>query len=266
MVVTKMFICIIVYFITIPLVYAEQDSMIDDFLNKTMSAIEKSQYEEAMSYLDKILELDSENHAALSNKGAVLIELGQHQEALKYLDQALLIKPDHVQNLSNKAISLSNLGKLSEALSLLFDAFSIDPANSDTVKNIEILLEYAPWERKQGFATIELRNNSGDLVGYTQSERVNVKIPFGIKFMERFSDWKDDIIKGERVETISYSQVFIIKGNEMYSRTDVSLAGGLLSQIEELTTFKVIEIAHDSFLVKAGDVVNATITLIRPIS
>jgi len=34
MVVTKMFICIIVYFITIPLVYAEQDSMIDDFFEQ----------------------------------------------------------------------------------------------------------------------------------------------------------------------------------------------------------------------------------------
>ena len=57
---------------------------------------EAGRYEDALTAYDDALELDTENLAALYNRGVVLLELGRDEEAEAGLAAVLEIAPDHV--------------------------------------------------------------------------------------------------------------------------------------------------------------------------
>ena len=67
------------------------------------------QDQEAITYYDKVLEIDPNHVRALNSKGLALYHLGQDQEAITYYDKVLEINPNHVNALNNKGLALGNL-------------------------------------------------------------------------------------------------------------------------------------------------------------
>jgi tetratricopeptide (TPR) repeat protein len=63
----------------------------------------QEKYEECIASLDKCVNIDPTNLAALNNKGAALFELGRYDEALACYDQSIKEDPSFATPWSNKA-------------------------------------------------------------------------------------------------------------------------------------------------------------------
>jgi tetratricopeptide (TPR) repeat protein len=70
----------------------ESEGFTDDveaLFDKGLALDGLGQYEEAISYYDKVLAIDPNNIFALGNKGLGLSNLGRDQEAIEYYDKVL---------------------------------------------------------------------------------------------------------------------------------------------------------------------------------
>lgn len=232
-----------------------QDDQIQNLLDNAMMMINNSQYEEGLSYLDKILAIDKNNLQALSNKGGVLIKLKKYDESIEYFERALAIKPDFVEALNNKAIALYSLGNYDKASNILIQAINLDPKNLMTIKNIDLVLGKIPLVREYGYAKIEVRSKNGNLVGYTEAYQFAIRYPFGNSMLMQ-NDWKDIEIKGQKLQMLENQWEFNLTKTGLYSRTDISNS-------KEGIGMKVIEIVHDGFLVTESDHVKVILDLFR---
>jgi len=228
---------------------------IENLLNDSMTLINNSQYKEALEITDKILAIDENNLQALSNKGGLLIKLKRYDEAVEYFDRALAIKPDFVDALNNKAIALYSLGDYDYASNVLIQASNLDPNNLVTTKNIGLVIEKIPYIHENGYAKIEVSDKNGNLVAYTEAYQFAIKYPFGNGMLTQ-KDWKDVVIKDQKVQELENKWEFDMYNTGLYSRTDITNNKNGIG-------FKVIEIIHDGILVTEGDHVKVTLNLFR---
>ncbi len=76
----------------------------------------KKEYQKAIEWYNKALEIDKNNFDILFNMAYSLDELGRYNEAIEWHDKALRIKPDFALTLNNKGSALNNLGKYNESI------------------------------------------------------------------------------------------------------------------------------------------------------
>jgi tetratricopeptide (TPR) repeat protein len=113
----------------------DSKSEISEFIDKAESFYQKGKYEEAITWLDKALEIDPRSIAAVYNKGLALSLLGKYEEAITLYDKVLEIEPDEVRALFNKGVVLYHLGKYEEAITLYDKVLEIDPIDIATLNN-----------------------------------------------------------------------------------------------------------------------------------
>ena len=97
---------------------------------------QSDKFEEKITVLNDILEIDSENFLAWFEKGRWLGESGKHKEALKCFEKTTELKPDRVLGWANRGYALDLLGKNEESLEYFDKAIELDPNN------------FLPWEYK----------------------------------------------------------------------------------------------------------------------
>ncbi len=73
-------------------------------------------FEEALTALDRALEVQPHDAEALVSRGAVLYELKRYDEALASLERALTLRPDHAMAFYNRGAVLHQLERFEEAL------------------------------------------------------------------------------------------------------------------------------------------------------
>jgi Flp pilus assembly protein TadD len=76
--------------------------------------------------------LDPKNAGISNNIGAILHDLGRDQEALSWLEKAVELQPDYVDALNNKASAQAELQQLADAAATYERAKTIDPDNART--------------------------------------------------------------------------------------------------------------------------------------
>ena len=76
-------------------------------------------YEEALTHFDKAIELSPGYAEAWCNKGSTLNALKHYEEALTHFDKAIERAPNNAEAWCNKGASLTHLSRLNEALSHL---------------------------------------------------------------------------------------------------------------------------------------------------
>ena len=186
---------------SVTIVYSQED--VNMFFEKGKESYIAGNPEEAISYFEKVLEIEPNHVDALNNIGAILITLGKHEEAIPFFDQVLAIEPNHVGALSNKGSALGSLGEFDDSMLNLNRALEIDPENIDALSNKaavfvdqeqhydaitifhnllkidpdnEIAKEYLPkakvglgYAKVEGFAEFILRNEQGQLITYFKS-------------------------------------------------------------------------------------------------
>jgi len=116
---------------SVSLVEADQD--IDELINKGVQLFNSEQYEEALSYLNEVLEKDPDNLQALNAKGAVFVKIERYEEALTYFDKILEMDPSNVDALNNKVVTLGKLDRGNEAAQYVQRVLELDPAHIEAL-------------------------------------------------------------------------------------------------------------------------------------
>ena len=73
------------------------------------------------------LSIDADHVPSLVNLGLALRDLGEPHEALTLLDRAVQLAPGHVDALFNRALALNDLGRIDECEILIERALELDP-------------------------------------------------------------------------------------------------------------------------------------------
>lgn len=131
------FIVCIILLLAITIVKAETSS---EWLEKGSDLNHLGKFEEALSAINKSIELNNNNEEAWRMKGAVLANLGRSQEALEAVDMAIKINPQSSFAWSLKGSFLSMTRKYDEAFKAFDKAIKIDSKNSNAIANKALLL------------------------------------------------------------------------------------------------------------------------------
>lgn len=110
---------------------------VSDYLRLGNAEDDKGNYQKAIEYYNKAIELKSDFALAWLNKGVALGRLNRSGEALKAFDKAIELKPNYAEAWYNKGVVLGKLGRPPEEALKAYD------------KAIEIKPDYAKaWNNK----------------------------------------------------------------------------------------------------------------------
>ena len=102
----------------------------DELLKTAKELKNNGQYDKAIEYYKKVLEVDENNLEALFWIGYCLNELGECEEALKYWSRYLELNTNNAYDWFLKGVALYNLGKYEEAIKCSDKALKINPNNA----------------------------------------------------------------------------------------------------------------------------------------
>ncbi len=83
--------------------------------------------EQALSALNKAIDLRPDYVAAYNNRGAAKNLIGKHQEAIADYDKVIQLKPDYTEAYSNRGVTKSLLGKYQDAIADYDKALQLKP-------------------------------------------------------------------------------------------------------------------------------------------
>jgi len=92
--------------------------------------------EEAISFLDKALQVRPDSYAAHTNLGAALQELGRADAAIAHYREALSLKPDYINARYNLGNLLLAQGKTEEAIRELREILRVKPDDAGTYNSL----------------------------------------------------------------------------------------------------------------------------------
>jgi len=218
---------------SVSIVYSQEDA---DFLfQKGLESYQNNNVDEAISYFEKVLEIDPNHVDALSNRGGLLSIIGKYDEAISDLNKALEIEPNHVRALINKGLLHAFLSQTDDAIFSLEKALEIEPDNIDALRNRGIyfvsqenyedavtdfykILEIEPdnqiiqkyidtaqtglgYTLTKGFIEFILRDDQGKLVTYFKSSDVLVlNHPLGQDYLENLNVTEKISVNGTNYE------------------------------------------------------------------
>ena len=96
---------------------------------------------EALSYMDKAININPLNFKAWADKGFFLKHMSEYDSALMCFNRAIGIKGDFIPPWYNKGVLLGLLGKFEEAVECYNHVLKLDPNHTLAKRDLEILLE-----------------------------------------------------------------------------------------------------------------------------
>jgi tetratricopeptide (TPR) repeat protein len=118
---------------------AKLPSFARDFLFRSMAWYEKGHFQEALSDIDRSLELDPGDATALDHRGNVLAALNRLEEAREAYGAALIRSPDEAGIWNNLGAALAALGRPGEALPAFRKATECEPPSTKAFLGIAFL-------------------------------------------------------------------------------------------------------------------------------
>ena len=95
-------------------------------LDKSLKQLELGRYEEALSFCDKVIEVNPNFAMAWRERGFVLSTIGRYDEALLSFDKAVELNPDDAIAWNHRGIALVTCGDYDEALVSFDEAITLD--------------------------------------------------------------------------------------------------------------------------------------------
>ncbi len=111
-----------------------------DLTNKGISFYKSGEFDEAIAYFDKALEIDKKYQDALFSKGITLIQQERYDDSLAYFERVLEINPDYLDAYINKGYAYESQERFDWALGNYDKALEIDPDYLPALNNKAILL------------------------------------------------------------------------------------------------------------------------------
>lgn len=239
--------------------YAETLDDIPLLESQAMKMITESKYDEAIFYIDQILEIDPTNINALNNKGGILIKLENYTDSIILFNKILSINENNTEVLNNKAIALSKLGLYLPALEIFYKSLLLDPFNENTVNNTHRLVNNLPWydEKTNSVGIVKIRDHNGNLVGYSKVYNVKIQPPLGYILLKTAGSAEEVEINGVKHQVLKYNGTELSTSNQYLSRIDVGLKIGPFNM-------KVIEISLNGFIASVNDQLTYEIIIFDP--
>jgi len=102
--------------------------------------------DEAISYFDRVLEIEPGNVNVLFNKGEALFYYDKYEEAISYYDRILDVEPDDIEVLGKKGDAMASLGNSAQAVVFYGKVIKINPEHVDFMGRLYLdkLLELEP--------------------------------------------------------------------------------------------------------------------------
>ncbi len=131
-----------------PLLEISDDDLdlLEEYLEQAEELFEEESYQEAISYYNQVLEIDSTDIDALNGKALALDLIGKSEEAISSYYRVLSIDSSNKNALFGTALALENLGKYEEAISFYNKvlAIEIDEQLSQKISDddLDLLEEY----------------------------------------------------------------------------------------------------------------------------
>jgi len=232
-------------------------------LSKAGDAINNKQYQDAIGYLDNVLEQDPNHIQALRNKGAILAFLEKYDEALVQFDKVLEIDPKHILGLYNKGRTLALLERFDEAIFNLDKVITLDPVHIPTYILKQSILEKT-LTSIEGILQIQIRNSQNQLVGYIESNRLIYYKYYNIEqFLQSLPIKQTVTYEGDNFAIV---EVEYVQKYEELSRTDNVWGNSYIFLTSENSTFPGIGGNHFGYPVVEGDITITTWKFILPLS
>ena len=148
---------------------------IKEWASISVALVSENRFEEAITYLDKILEQEPDNLKAMSNKAGLLIQLGKFSESLEFSNRVLESDPDRVSTLTNKAIALKNLKEYEKSFLVFSKILSLEPDNNKIEEARAELLSNTPTvpttnSKYDIHVLVTVRDQNGNLIAITESK------------------------------------------------------------------------------------------------
>jgi len=167
---------------------ANSEEDVDLLFQKGLESYQNGKSNEAISYFEKVIEIDPNHVDALSNLGGMLSTIDRYDESLSYLDRALEIEPNHVRALINKGILLAFLGESEDGAFYFEKALEIEPDNVDALSNrgVQLVNEKNYQEAVIYFEkVIEIDPNNLLAIKYVDAAKFSLGY-YGIKGFKEF--------------------------------------------------------------------------------
>ena len=194
-------------------------------LNETysvlVSLLKEERFQEALPYLDKILEVQPNNVPILLNKGSVLIALDRSDESITYFDRLLKIEPNNIKGLTSKAAALANIGETQSALDLYDKILSIDKNNEKIESEKARLLSITPTISIHGdfgkdeeskydiHLRVTVRNSQGELISVIESKSGRyMPVSFTDEVFDQLFEKELVEINGEKIQVAKFVESY----------------------------------------------------------
>ncbi len=115
-------------------------------------AYDFGQFEEAIKYFTKAIEIDPLNANYYHRRGAAIDSLGQYSEAINDYDQAIYLDQDNSDFYNSRGVAKTNLKFFSGAIKDLNKAIKLDPSNqliSENLKKVQELQKIKEQKENQ---------------------------------------------------------------------------------------------------------------------
>jgi len=232
-------------------------------LSKAGDAINNKQFQDAIKYLDNVLEQDPNHIEALRNKGALLAILEKYDEALVQFDKVLEIDPNHILGLYNKGRTLAHLERFDEAIVNLDKVITLDPVHIPTFILKQSILGKT-LTSIEGIIQIQIRNSQNQLVGYIESNRLIYYKYYNIEqFLQSLPIKQTVTYEGDNFAIV---EVEYVQKYEELSRKDNVWGNSYIYLTSANSTFPGIGGNHFGFPVEEGDTTITTWKFILPLS
>ncbi len=210
---------------TLPLL---EENSVDDVYSVLVSLLQEGKFQEALPYLDRILETEPNNVPILLNKGSVLIALDRSDESITYFDRLLKIEPNNIKGLSSKAAALANMGKTQNALDLYDKILSIDKDNKKIMNEKARLLSLTKTVSVDGnwigeesdehkydiHLRVTVRTPEGELVSVIETKTGRyLPVSFTDEIFDTFFEKEDVEINGEKFEIAKHAENYYASNN-----------------------------------------------------
>ena len=161
--------------------------------------LQSKNFELAVNYFEKTINIDKNNLGAYNNLGASLQQLRRFEQAVKVYEKVLSFKPDFTDALNNLATCFANLKKYDQAISYFEKILKINKNNSVVYNNLGNIYKELNQHKKSienynkaleinpnyhltylnlGDTLIELKDYNGALINYKKLIKLNPKHHF----------------------------------------------------------------------------------------
>ncbi len=115
-----------------------------DYFYRGGAYYHKDEYDAAIFYLNKAIEINPKDANAYNSRGAAYFKKGEYDRAISNYTKALEINPEYAMAYNNRGNAYNNKGEYERAISDYTKAIEINPRSAATYNDVAWLLATCP--------------------------------------------------------------------------------------------------------------------------